>query len=103
MINQQIFMPTNAITYQFSRDLRARPLSETRASTDAMAVLYSWADHDGREFDVHVDEDDQLVATLRWASAQVDAAASDLNALCAAHGLEREVVKLEASSARQAI
>lgn len=89
-------MPIKAITYQFSRDLRARPLSATRASTDAMAVLYSWADHDGREFDVHVDEDDRLVATLRWASNQLDAAASDLNALCTAHGLEREVVKPDA-------
>lgn len=49
-------------------------------------------EHDGRDFTIHVDEDDTLVAILQYGGSLLEEAAQDLNAQFSVHGLWRVVV-----------
>jgi hypothetical protein len=84
-----------AVAYRFTRDNSALVgfFSDQRPSTDAMNVLAQWeCAGPGRTYDVVEDKDDYLIAKLSFPAAVTDKAAIDFNALCAAFGVQHEVV-----------
>jgi hypothetical protein len=66
-----------------------------RASTDAVGALHRWRDMEPeREFDVTIDHDEEICATLTFAAAD-QTAGSHLEALCTQHGVERQFISQE--------
>lgn len=86
-------MPSQA-TYQFRRDLRTEHLSSTTVEMDAVAVLFSWTDQEGRGYEVVHSGPDQLVASVSFDEAEQDTAIGDLDTQCSALGLVREPVAM---------
>lgn len=62
------------------------------ASTDADGVVRNWAASAGRSYQTLHDQDDLLVAKLRYQEDDERAAADDLNRRCAEQGLKRETI-----------
>jgi hypothetical protein len=48
--------------------------NRNRASTDALGVIVNWADPDmERSYDVHIDEDEFVIASLSYGAGDTDA------------------------------
>lgn len=87
--------PLTTATYRLTRD-NTSPIglmSSQRPSTDAMSVIADWASRAyGRTYYVSQDKDDCLVAALSFPAPDLASARTDFNALCAALGIQHEVV-----------
>jgi hypothetical protein len=78
--------------YRFTRLPNSVPgfFSKNRASTDALNVLSRWRSMGAqRDFDIHVDKEDEFVAALSFLDIDQNSARDDLDALCKEHGVER--------------
>ena len=87
-------MNTSVGKYRFVRDAEnlSGIFSQNQASTDAMNVLHKWRGMAaGRDFKVEVDEEEQLVAVLTFETLD-QAAGSQIDLLCAQHGVNRQFV-----------
>lgn len=90
-------MTSETVTYRFTRDPATGFFSQNSASTDALSALTQWAsgETEGRNFDVTLDTPDELIAKVRFAKSDQVAAARDMNRLCPACGVHRELITID--------
>jgi hypothetical protein len=87
-------------TWRFTRDHRspAAFLNANRPSTNALSVLYRWQTlAKNRSFEVSLDEDDKLEATLGCSTDDMPAG-SQLDAMC----LELGIVRMQVPTSKAA-
>lgn len=87
-------MAEKSVIYIFTRDDKSISgfMRTNSASTDADGVVRNWAASAGRSYQTLHDQDDLLVAKLRYQEDDERAAADDLNRRCAEQGLKRETI-----------
>lgn len=81
--------------YRFTRSANSVSgfFSKNRASTDALAALTRWREMGtARDFEVHDDQDHEIVATLTFDKADQGLGAEHLDALCHEYGVERTYI-----------
>lgn len=80
------------VSYKFTRNINDHRVSNERASTDAIGALEQWtANVSSREYEVSDDNDEFIIATVRFSSSDNNAR-DDMASACRQYSVQREMI-----------